>query len=109
MFRGRAIGHKKDPIDPAREWARCVFKKYEHPEPGPQWTKRDKEWAIALAMEEMATHTCGQPIAESFSSEFEDAYVAEGQRCHACAAMSHEVERVTDQAGLSVSVRKRDE
>lgn len=54
----------------------------------PVWTDKDREWAIALHLEEQNTHACGHPIDEVFAKESDGKYVGEAFRCHACAAIA---------------------
>ncbi len=73
----------------------------------PRWTDRDRGLALALTAYEKGLHDCGQPIAESFHPDNEEAYTAEGVRCHACATAARaSVSFDGDRDGLSITIEK---
>lgn len=78
------------------------------PEPGePRWTDRDRDLALGLMAWDESRHECGQPRAESFHPDNEDAYEASAVRCHACATGARFAKSFDgDTEGLSITVRK---
>ena len=73
----------------------------------PYWTETDRQWSLALLAEERGTHSCGQPIEESFAPENDGKYVWEAVLCHACAAAQREARTFDENSeGLYVSARK---
>jgi hypothetical protein len=73
----------------------------------------DRLWALALLEEEAATHSCGQPISETFDPDNHDAYVAKAVKCGACAALAKEhkaasdPEQAADMDGMFFTVEKK--
>ena len=80
------------------------------PAPGEAtWTDSDRAWALALTVFEADQHHCGQPASESFDPDNEDAYVASGARCHACAAAARKAATFKNLDGLSISVSRENQ
>jgi len=78
------------------------------PGPGePLWTEEDRRDAVALAMEEQGSCPgCKGQIEETTDPENQFRYVAEGIRCHRCAAQRHELDdhaKNGDPAGILVT------
>jgi hypothetical protein len=67
------------------------------------WTPLDRNYALAWQQEKRATHTCGQPVAESTARENQFRYRAEVIRCHACAALDRAVSEHTRQDGADTA------
>lgn len=66
----------------------------------PAWLPEDRDEALALMANDAATcHGCGQPRAESTDPANEYGYTAEGQRCHACAAIRRETVKFHEAGG----------
>lgn len=83
----------------------------------PLWLDSDRDWAVALMLEEAETHQCGHPVSESFAQENDGTYFAESLRCHACAAIARQSADINKQAasetepldpsGLVITARRR--
>lgn len=87
-------------LETARAWGvpRSIFLGGPTPAPGePLWCEDDREWAIALHLNEADTcGGCGQPFSESTEPANEGRYAMTAIRCHACTALATQSARFAD-------------
>lgn len=69
----------------------------------PQWTEKDRAYALAWAAEERERHTCGRPLSESMAKENQYKYEVEPVRCHACAARERAAQQYQDAEGADTA------